>query len=155
MAVRGDGQMSISGELERLKAQHADGTLSDAEYAAAKRRVLSDGAGSRARSGVGWALWALIVVVVVAAGAVLAMLDGIGHSLRMIAGGVGVLAAAAGAVMSVTEDLSLTAVIGFAIAALAIGAVAFAALSPILIPVALVVLVVVALKDLFGDWFTG
>jgi len=154
MPVRGDGDMSISEEIEKLKAQHAAGTLTDAEFAAAKQRVLSGGK-ARDRGGLGWALWALIVVVVVAAGAVLVMLDGIGKSLQMIAGGVGVLGAAAGAVMSVSEDLSLTAVFGFALAALAIGAVAFAALSPILIPVALVLLAVAAVWTWFGDMFTG
>jgi len=147
--------MSISGELERLKAMHADGTLSDAEYAAAKRRVLSGGTRARERGGLGWALWALVLVVVVAAGAVLVMLDEISQSLQMVAGGVGVLAAAAGAVLSVSEDLSLTAVLGFALAALAIGAVAFAALSPLLIPVALVLLAVAAIWTWFGDMFTG
>jgi len=146
--------MSISGELERLKAMHADGTLSDAEYAAAKRRVLAGGK-ARDRGSLGWALWALIVVVVVAAGAVLLMLDEINRSVQLIAGGVGVLAGAAGAALAVAEAVSLPAAFGFGLAALAIGAVAFAALSPILIPAALVLLAVAAVWTWFGDMFTG
>jgi hypothetical protein len=146
--------MSISGEIEKLKAQHAAGTLTDAEFAAAKQRVLAGGK-PRDRGGLGWALWALIVVVIVAAGAVLVVLDEISRSVQMIAGGVGLLAGAGGAVMAVAEDLSLTAAIGFGLAALAIGAVAFAALSPILIPAALVLLAVAAVWTWFGDMFTG
>jgi hypothetical protein len=146
--------MSISGEIEKLKAQHAEGTLSDAEFAAAKKRVLSRHGPQRDRGGLNWALWTLVVVVVVASGAALAMLDEISRSVQMIAGGVGLVGAAAACVMSVAEDLSLTAAFGFGLAGLAIGAVAFAALSPILIPAALALLAIGALWSWFGDMFT-
>ena len=150
--------MSLATELEKLKALHADGTLSDAEYEAAKARLIS-GAASTAKadgqSGTGWALWTLVVVVVIAAGAALFMLDEINRSVQMIVGGVGLVAAAAGSVLSLTEDLSMTALCGFGLAGLAIGAVAFAALSPILIPAALVVLVIGMVWAWFGDLFTG
>ena len=147
--------MSVSGEIEKLKAQHAEGTLTDTEFAAAKQRVLSRGGPERDRGGHGRALWALVVVVIVAAGAALVMLDEINMSVRMIAGGVGAVAAAAGCVMSVAEDLSLTAAVGFGLAGLAIAAVAFAALSPILIPAALILLAIAAVWAWFGDMFTG
>ena len=133
--------MSISGELERLKALHAEGTLSDAEYQAAKAKALGSPApGRRERSSLVWAVRALVVVAVVAAGAVLVMLDDISRSLEVIAGGVGLLGAAAGAVIGVMEDASLGEVAVFAVVGLAIGAVVFAGLAPIVIVVALVLL---------------
>lgn len=147
--------MSIAEDIEKLKAQHAEGTLTDAEFAAAKGRLLSGAGAARNRGGVGWVLWTLVVVIVVASGAALFLLDEINRSVQMIAGGVGVVAAAAGAVMSVAEDISLTGAIGFGLAGLAIGAVAFAALSPILIPAALILFASAGIWAWLGDFFTG
>lgn len=133
--------MSISGELERLKAMHANGTLSDAEYEAAKAKALGGAeTGRRERSSLVWAIRVLMVVVVVAAGAILVMLDDMSRSLEIMAGGVGVLGAAAGAVMSVVEDASFGEIAVFGIAGLAIGAVVFAGLAPVVIVVGLVLL---------------
>ncbi|MGF1445824.1 MAG: SHOCT domain-containing protein [Pikeienuella sp.] len=148
--------MKISDEIAALKRQHDEGTLSAAEFEAAKAKLLADRRPPPERTaGISTALWALIFVVVIAAGAGLFLLDEINRSLQLLVGSVGVIAAAAGTVLSVTEEMSISSVLAFAIAGLAIGAVAFAALSPVLIPVALLVLAIGALKEWLGDLFTG
>jgi hypothetical protein len=160
MPVReGETGMSVSREIERLKALRADGTLSDAEYEAAKAKALGGAVprveARRARGGTSWALWVLLVVVVVASGAVLVMLEEISRSVELVAGGVGVLAAAGGAVMSVMEDVSVAGVLAFALVGAAIGAVVFAAMAPVLIVAALVALPVALAWGWIEEMFNG
>lgn len=148
--------MAMAEEIERLARLRDAGQLSEEEFAAAKARVLAGGAGAaKGDTGTHRALWALVIVVVIAAGAALVMLDEIGRTLELIAGSVGLIAAAGGAVLAVTEDLSLVTVSGFGLAALAIAAVAFAAISPVVLLVAAVVLAVAAAWTWLGDLFTG
>lgn len=147
--------MSIADEIAKLERLRADGTLSQPEFEAAKQKALS-GASIRSGSGdsgVGRVLWVLVIVVVVAAGAVLFALDGISQQLKLVSGGVGVLAAAAGGVMSVMEEVGTVGTLAFVVLGLAIGAVAFLAAAPIVLPVVLVVAAVGAGIAWFGDIF--
>lgn len=150
--------MSAADEIEKLRLRKQAGSLSEAEFEAAKTRALEAGPARREAEGsrgISRGLWAFVVVVLAGAGAALVMLDEISRSVQIIAGGAGIVAAAAGCVMSVAEDLSITAVFGFGLAARAIGAVAFAALSPILIPAALVLLALVTAREWIADIFTS
>jgi len=151
--------MAVAEEIERLKALRDAGTLSEAEFEEAKAKALRPGpsapAGSTSGRGTRWAIWTLVIMVAGAAAAALYFLDSMSRSLELIAGGVGVVAAAAGAVMSVTEDLSITGLVGFIVIGLAIGAVAFAAMAPVLLLAALIIFPVVIIWGWIGESFTG
>lgn len=144
--------MTVAAELEKLKALRDAGDLSEAEFETAKARVLAGATAAPAEGGgVSRALWALVIVVVVAAGAALVIVDGLSRSLELIAGCLGILAAAAGAVLNVMEDASIAGIAGFCAVGIAVAAVVFAGLAPVLIVAALVLLPI----GLLWGWISG
>jgi len=153
--------MSVTDEIEKLQAMRAAGTLSDEEFSRAKDKVLARDRPRpapprrRDRSGTSWALWILVVLVAAGAAGVLVMLDGISKQLELVVGCLGIVAACAGAVMSVMEDLSLGGTLAFVVIGVAIGAVVFAAMAPIVIVVALVCFPVVLLWGWISEAIGG
>ncbi|MGF1501024.1 MAG: SHOCT domain-containing protein [Paracoccaceae bacterium] len=148
--------MSLSEELKRLEELRDTGTLTEAEFEAAKKKTLEGRQESPSGSqSTPWAIWALVIVVAVGAGGMLYFLDGISRSLELVVGSLGVVAAAAGTVMSVTEDFSIMGVIAFIVLGLAIGAVAFAAMAPVILLAALVIVPVVFAWGWITELFTG
>ncbi|MEL6219803.1 MAG: SHOCT domain-containing protein [Pseudomonadota bacterium] len=143
--------MSIADEVEKLERLRADGSLTDAEFEAAKKKLLTKPAPKSENSSISSVLWVLVVVVVVAAGAVLFLLQDISESVRLAAGGAGVLAAVSGSVMGMMEDASFLTILLVSVCGIAIGAVAFLAVAPIVLPVVLVVAAVGAAWAWFGD----
>lgn len=145
--------MSIADEIAKLERLRADGTLSEAEFEAAKQKALSGASPSSTQSesgGIASVLWVLVIVIVVAAGAVLFALNDISEELKLITGGVGVVAAAAGSVMGMMEEVGTLGILAFVVLGLAIGAVAFLAVAPIVVPIVLAVAGVGALWAWFG-----
>lgn len=150
--------MAVAREIERLEALRKAGSLTDAEFETAKAKALQAAAPAQARrgsGGVSWALWALVIVVAAGAAAALVMLDGMSRSMEIIAGCLGVVAAAAGTVMSAMEEFSIGGIVAFAVIGVAIGAVAFAALAPVLIIGALIVFPIALVWAWMGDIFGG
>lgn len=146
--------MSISTELERLKALHADGTLTDAEFEAAKARLLSQDRPARAdRGSLSWALWALVVVAFLGAAGIIVVLDQASQSLRVAAGAAALAAGTLGGILSVMEDFSGVAIGGLGLGAVAIAAIAFTGAGPVLLLGVVAVLAVGAAVSWFGDLF--
>ncbi|MEM9147535.1 MAG: SHOCT domain-containing protein [Pseudomonadota bacterium] len=142
--------MSIADEIAKLERLRAEGTLSDAEFDAAKNKLLQGAPERSENSTIAWGIWTLVVVVLVAAGAVLFMLNDLSEGVKLIAGTLGLGAAAAGGVLASLEDISVLGIIGFGVAGLGIAAVAFLGVAPIIVPIVLVVAALVALWTWFG-----
>ncbi len=146
--------MAVADEIEKLKRQHAEGTLTDAEFAAAKAKLLAarDESGGR---GVSRALWALVIVVLVAAAAAVFLLGEAGQQLKIIAGAAALCAGLLGSVLAGLEDIGILAIGALALGAVAIALVAFAVVAPWVLLVALPVLAIGALWAWMGDVIGG
>ncbi len=148
--------MSVADEIEKLRRLRESGSLTDEEFEAAKQRAISGTAPASAdNGGTHRALWALVVAVLLAGAGVVFFLHEAGETLKLIAGTAAVAAGLAGAALGAMEDLGVLAIGAFGLGAIAIGAVVFVGLAPVIIPVALAVLAVVAIWAWLGEFFTG